>query len=940
MFIKFKSIKTTLLVWFLIIAIVPVLFLAFLSYTNTVSELKKTAENDLIHSSRIYMDFINNWFHYREVDINVWSSDSNTLTFMQELNAQFQSSQISLEKYVKSYAYTKLITSYEADYISLHRQYDYVYDILLFDTKGNLLYTVLKEDDLATNFVTGKYKDTLFSKTYKQSLSDGKLHFSDLERYAPSENDPYGFLTLPIVSKEGEIIGVFALQIKTNDLFSKFKHINLADNGITHFLIGEDDLLRSETPSEQNNILEKPININVSSSLASFTSYDKKEVIGLCHDINILGVQWKLISQIEESILFASTQELLVKTIFFIFSIIIITFFLALIIAKHITQPLRQLAQASLEISQGKRDPIWVKAENEIGILADAFNDMVEDIKTNESILLERSKEREKNLLELKDNEFKLIAAKEEAEAGIKSKAEFLASMSHEIRTPMNGVLGMLGLIKNSKLNDVQTHQVGLAESSAKALLSLINDILDFSKVEAGKMELENLEFNLRDEIGNFAEAIGHRAQENGIELIVDLIKVEYKLVICDPGRLRQILNNLVGNAIKFTQNGEVLITAVLKETSDTQGQLYISIKDTGIGIPKDKIHNLFESFTQVDASTTRKYGGTGLGLSISKKLAYIMGGSVGVTSVEGEGSTFSFNISVGLHKDKHIVIPSVDIKGKRILIIDDNALNREVVSGQFSHWGMNVYEAQDAANALKICKAQERDIPFDIAIVDMQMPDQDGASVGQELKKLYKDMKLVMMTSLGTRGDAQTFKDLGFSAFFPKPCTTQDLFHTLNVLIDSNKAFHESDDFITADNLHAMENDNAWPEKTRILLVEDNMTNQIVANGILETFGLEADTANNGEEALIALKDALQTKAYTLVLMDCQMPILDGYGATEAIRRGLAGKENIKIPIIAMTANAMQGDKEKCLNVGMDDYLSKPVNPQRLQELLKTWLA
>jgi len=320
------------------------------------------------------------------------------------------------------------------------------------------------------------------------------------------------------------------------------------------------------------------------------------------------------------------------------------------------------------------------------------------------------------------------------------------------------------------------------------------------------------------------------------------------------------------------------------------------------------------------------------------------MGGSVSVESIENKGSTFSFDIVLNLPKERTLVLPSVTIENKRVLIVDDNELNREILSEQLHYWGMNTFEVEDGEKALELC-AQEvkkgHKPPLEIALIDMHMPKMDGASLGKKIKENpdFKNIKMVMMTSLGSRGNATEFKNIGFNAFFPKPTTTKDLYKALNVLVEDAQALSESDNFITKDKLHAMDEKHIWPEGTRILLVEDNMTNQIVANGILETFGLYADTANNGQEALHALKEALKTQPYSLVLMDCQMPVLDGYEASDAIRKGKAGEENKNIPILAMTANAMEGDKEKCLLAGMDDYISKPINPQKFKETLVLWL-
>lgn len=1073
-----KSISTNLIKWFLLLSLTPIIIISYLAYKNSSESLYKGVTEQLEHSASSYINFIENWFYYRESDTRSWSSSKNTLAFMDTLNETFSGSKKTPQAYVRSLQYTLLIEAFQDDLIDLTRQYDYIYDIFLISEKGDLLYTVAKEDDLGTNLINGKYASTFFAKSFKESLKDGKIHFSDFENYAPSNNGVYGFLTTPIVDESGDVTGVFAIQLKLHRIYEPFDKINKEDNGISHYLLGGEDLLLRTSINDDKEILKKRVqtvqtelyqNEHVfklieehQENIHFYTGPNRDKVIGEHHPLEILGVKWALISEINKDYALASSYALAYKLLIFSLLAIFIVVLSAFFVAKRITKPIEILANASETIFRGKeRKTVWVKEENEIGILADSFNDLIHELNQNDKMIAEQSFETQKALNELSEQKLaldahaivaitdiegnitysnaklqqisgyeeyellgrnhrmlnsglhprefwtkmydtishgntwhgevrnrtkagtfywidttivpflndkgevksyiairtditeqkeyatKLLKAKEDAEQGARAKAEFLASMSHEIRTPMNGVIGMLGLLKNSELNQTQTHQVSLAESSAQSLLTLINDILDFSKVEAGKLELEELEFNLRDDLGDFAEAIAFRAQENGVELILDVKKIEHVQIISDPGRLRQILSNLVGNAIKFTHEGEILISCEVKSEDDTKGRLYITIKDSGIGIPREKISTLFDSFTQVDSSTTRKYGGTGLGLSIVKQLVELMGGSISVESELTKGSTFSFNIAVGLHEHPTLVIPRVPVKGKRVLVVDDNAVNREVVREQLVHWGMKVYEAEGGDKALEICQEQltkEGIPPFDIALVDMHMPHMDGAELAKILRATpeYDKMKMVMMTSLGSRGDAKIFADIGFNAYFPKPTTTKDLFNALNVLIEDSDTLHQSGDFLTKDKLHAMiepETITPWPKETRILLVEDNMTNQIVANGILETFGLQADVANNGEEAIHALKQALKTVSYTLVLMDCQMPVMDGYHATENIRLGAAGDENIKIPIIAMTANAMKGDREHCISVGMDDYLSKPINPDTLNAVLSKWL-
>jgi len=546
-----------------------------------------------------------------------------------------------------------------------------------------------------------------------------------------------------------------------------------------------------------------------------------------------------------------------------------------------------------------------------------------------------------------KQAEKSMEKAKFAAEDSARAKSEFLANMSHEIRTPMNGVMGMLGLLSRTSLDESQKRQVILAKTSADSLLALINDILDFSKIEAGKLEIENVDFNLRKMFDSFSESQGLKASEQKVELIVDTSEIKVSSVRGDPSRLRQILNNLVGNAFKFTEQGEIMIRASL----DKQGKLYCQISDTGIGIPEGKRATLFDSFTQADTSTTRKYGGTGLGLSITKQLCKLMGGRIFVSSELGEGSCFSFEVQLEPTVQSKAVLPEMDISNLNILIVDDNFTNREVLRGQLSLWGAKVQEAENAHVALNLLAQSFRpdsSAPIELAILDMQMPGMDGAELGKRIRadQRFDSVKLVMMTSMSEMGDARFFADLGFQAYFPKPVTTDDLFKALSVMSEDGEALQQAQPLVTSHYLKELnvmgdeaEASKEFSEFTRILLVEDNSINQLVAQSILGEFGLNADIAANGIEALDMLKMMEHKAPYHLVFMDCQMPEMDGYQATQAIRQGQVGEAMQAIPIIAMTANAMKGDKEHCLSVGMDDYLSKPIIPEDLESKLHKWL-
>ncbi|MDH3284012.1 MAG: response regulator [Acidobacteriota bacterium] len=607
---------------------------------------------------------------------------------------------------------------------------------------------------------------------------------------------------------------------------------------------------------------------------------------------------------------------------------------ITVLLTRRIAGPLKELTQISGDVSRGNLDHhIEIKSTDEVHELATTFNDMLEklrayreEVEAHRSQLEQKVEQRTADLLEATERALKLA---DEAEAASTAKSEFLANMSHEIRTPMNGIIGMAELLSRTKLSEPQGRFVSTIRGSSDSLLTLINDILDFSKIEAGSLVLEKIDFDVREVTEEVVELLAERAQSRGLELVCFVSGIVEPMHKGDPLRLRQLLINLIGNAIKFTERGEVVVRVSAESSEGGRQRLEFEVQDTGIGIAPEVQESIFDSFTQADGSMTRRYGGTGLGLTICKRLVELMSGTIEVSSEVGRGTTFRFHLTFDTAEERQgdAAAPRYDLSGIHALIVDDNATNRSILRHHLKSWGATSVEAGCARTAIgSLKRSAEEGRDYDLVLLDRNMPDLDGLEVARFVRSdgQLAELPMIMLSSVS---DDRAVSPETINAYLVKPVRRTKLYDTIARVIG-----HVDEDAQRQDDADELETGLSESIQARVLVAEDNRINQEVTVEMLELFGCTAVTASHGRDAI----DALARERFDVVLMDCQMPVMNGLEAASEIRRNEkeAGVQR-GIPIVALTANALEGDRDACLAAGMDDFLGKPFTLEQLHRVL-----
>jgi len=784
-------------------------------------------------------------------------------------------------------------------------------EIVYLNAAGQVLAHAPRQNAVLANLFT------IPQSTWFVQARQGRGYVGDVQFSASEE--AYLILALPTASD-----GVIAARLDMKVLREVVTSLHFGKSGISYLANQNRRIIAHSDPRivlAQTRLDERPELLalvrEASKPLAGeYRDLDGRPVVGTA--VPVPDAPWVVITEIPQAEAYAASRiawwALLAGSLVLG---LLITRAVTSLLEREFLRPMKRLQTGVQKIAHGDLDyRIGLEPQGEIGQVAIAFDEMAARLQDRE-----RQVKAQRALRE----------AKEAAEAANRAKSEFLAVMSHEIRTPLNGVLGMAELLLGTPLNAQQQRFANTILGSGRTLLAIINDILDFSKIEAGRLELEVIPFDLWELMEDTAALLAGRAHEKGLDLISDLPLILPVPVQGDPARLRQILMNLVGNAIKFTQQGEVLIRLRILDQDAVTPRLRFEIQDTGIGISPEAQARIFNAFTQADGSTTRRYGGTGLGLAISRQLVRLMGGEIGVESVPGAGARFWFTLPLSgpIVSVRPLWSGQVDSQSVRILIVDDNATNREILRRQTMAWGLASDEAENGPQALTLLnEATRTGKPYDLALVDLQMPGMNGLEFARHIRadSTLAEIKLVLLSSDEGNTPAEVAVQAGIQGLLYKPVRQAELYHTLDRLL--NRTVKR-----VSERLASPPPPNRFAG--RILVAEDNPVNQEMALAMLELLGCQIEVAANGREAV----ESVTRNSYDLILMDCQMPVLDGFAATAAIRRWEETENRPRLPIVALTANVIKGFQEQCLEAGMDDYLSKPFGQEQLIAKLDRWL-
>jgi signal transduction histidine kinase/DNA-binding response OmpR family regulator/HPt (histidine-containing phosphotransfer) domain-containing protein len=865
-----------------------IIFPSYLSLER--SEAKKDAERciEALHRELYYLKKLN----------DDWSAWDDTYRFVEDRNREYISSNLGISTMKNN----KLNLFY------------------VCNTEGKAVWGKIYDLETEKKIILNEFPATAMSKT--DPLLQHNTIESSIAGVLMTGHGPMLIASEPIITSEGKgpIIGTLIMgRFLGGDLIK-----TLVDQTRVDFHVWP--VIKDSIPARQMDALthitsDQPVHILDDSK-------DLLEVYTTFPDINgapALLVQANISKEISAAGLAASRYALF--SVMVAGTVMILVF--VLFFQVNIVAPILQLSRHAVAVRQSNdlTRRAAMNREDEIGTLSIEFDRM---------------------LTQVQETTEGLEQAKEAAEIANKAKSQFLANMSHEIRTPLNGIIGMSELAMETELNDNQKNIMHALSTEANSLLTIINEVLDFSKIEAGKIELEEIPFDLRTMVEDISNSMFFRAEQKGLEFLSFLAPdIPFRL-IGDPGRLRQIIVNLLGNAIKFTDKGEILLKGEIAGDLGDRVELRFSVSDTGIGIPKDKLGVIFESFTQADGSTTRKYGGTGLGTTISKQLVEMMGGMIGVESEEGKGSSFWFTAFLSKQTGPGIAGPGkeTDLSHLKVLVVDDNQTSRFILKEYLRSWGCQSMEAAGSMEGLSmLLDHHSSSTPFNLVLTDMQMPGMDGFDLAREIRKLeaFKEVPIIVLTSVGRIGDGKKCRDIGIEGYLAKPVRRGDLFKAIKSVFGLSSEGEPVPRLVTR---HSLSEDSR--KEVQILLVEDYPTNQQVAMRNLQNAGYQVDLSENGQQAV----EACKRKRYDLILMDIEMPVMDGYEATKAIRRLESQFTNIgekiegsdviaeRTPIVAMTAHAIEEHRQMCIESGMDDFLTKPLRKKELLDMVEEWVS